>query len=248
MVVKSLLVSGSLACLACSPAPALSPAMPLASEQGCRTPNATDYPSERTRVRNHTDFTRQHYPGRILEFRQDPLECGDTVMLGDSLTERFDWQGSINASGSVRNRGIAGDTSDGVLARLEELHAAQPRAVFLMIGTNDLWTSNSPRKVAGNIEQIISELRTNNPEVAIYLQTVLPLRSEPALNRKVQQINARLVELAGDSDIELIDTYAHFRDGNGLLAQEFTDDGVHLTGVAYARWVELINQRISVSD
>lgn len=248
MVSKSLLTSAVLACLACSPVPRSSPATPLASEQHCRTPSETDYPSKRTRIRNHTAFARQHYPERILEFAQDPLECGDTVMLGDSLTERFDWQSSINASGSIRNRGIAGDTSDGVLARLGELHAARPRAVFLMIGTNDLWTSNSPREVAENIEEILAELRSFNPAVTIYLQTVLPLRSEPALNRKVQQINARLADLAEISEIELIDTYAHFSDGNGLLAAEYTNDGVHLTGAAYAQWVKLINQHISESD
>lgn len=245
MLFKPLLASVSLVCLACSPAPALSPASTSAASAECRMPNESDYPSAGTRIRNHTDFARQHYPERIREFAQAPLDCGDIVMLGDSLTERHDWQGLISVSGNVRNRGIAGDTSDGVLARLGELNAAKPRAVLLMIGTNDLWTSNSPRRVATNVEQIIAALRAGNPDGIIYLQTVLPLRSEPALNRKVEQINVRLVSLAQSNNVRLIDTHALLRDSDGLLAAPFTDDGVHLTETGYARWVAMLNQTIS---
>ena len=247
---KPLLAAGLLASAACphastSPALATPPADPVPSAQGCRIPTASDYPSAKVRIRNHTDFARQHYPDRIQEFAQNPLECGDIVMLGDSLTERFDWRGAFAGSGAIRNRGIAGDTSDGVLARLGELNAVKPRAVFLMIGTNDLWTSNSPKKVASNIKQIIAELRAGSPETNIYLQTVLPLRSEPALNRKVREINALLVSLAKSDGVRVIDTHALLQDENGLLAQQFTDDGVHLTASAYSRWVASINQAIA---
>lgn len=215
--------------------------------QLCRTPNQSDYPSSRTRISNHTDFARQHYPARIAEFARVPLNCGDIVMLGDSLTERFDWQRSVEAPAPVRNRGIAGDTSDGIIARLAEIVAVRPRAVFIMIGTNDLWTTNSPRKVAQNVEEAIRTLRTDNPELPIYIQTVLPVRSEPNLNRRVTRINAELVTLASTHDVIMIDTYASLVDASGLLAAPYTDDGVHLTAAGYARWVELLNRALEAA-
>ena len=39
---------------------------------------------------------------------------------------------------NIKNRGIGGDTTDGVLARLDEVIYFQPEAVFLLIGINDL--------------------------------------------------------------------------------------------------------------
>ena len=110
-----------------------------------------------------------------------------------------------------------------------------------MIGTNDLWTPNSPRRVAQNVQQAILTLRTNNPELPIYIQTVLPVRSEPHLNRRVIRINAELVTVASAHNVTVIDTYSSFVDPSGLLAAPYTDDGVHLTAAGYARWADLLN-------
>ena len=241
VAVKFLHTASVVTMFTCSSMALASPATPAAPAQICRTPGASDYPSSRLRVATHTGFARQHYPARLAEFARDPLRCGDIVFIGDSLTERFNLQPSIEAPAPVRNRGIAGDTSDGIIARLDELVAVRPRAVFIMIGTNDLWTPNSPRRVAQNVQQAILTLRTNNPELPIYIQTVLPVRSEPHLNRRVIRINAELVTVASAHNVTVIDTYSSFVDPSGLLAAPYTDDGVHLTAAGYARWADLLN-------
>ena len=89
----------------------------------CRAIGSQDYPASTLRIATHTAFARDHYPNRIAEFVRFPLNCGEIVMLGDSLTERHDWNGLLTAQAIVRNRGIAGDTTDGVLARLDEIIA-----------------------------------------------------------------------------------------------------------------------------
>jgi lysophospholipase L1-like esterase len=63
---------------------------------------------------------------------------GSIVFLGDSITDFF----RVNEffpGVYVINRGISGDTTDGVLNRLaESVYELSPSKIFLMIGTNDL--------------------------------------------------------------------------------------------------------------
>ena len=228
-------------CIAFAPAALFGSA---AESKGCRAITLEDYPTKKVRIATHTYFTRSHYPERIAEFSQNPLGCSEIVMLGDSHTERHNWSGTLDAPQKVRNRGIAGDTSDGVLERLDEIIASRPHAVFLLIGTNDLWSNNSSKKTAKNIECIIRALRAENPQLPVFLETVFPLRSEPARNGKVRLINAQLVDLARTNDVTLIDTYSAMVDENGLLRSQYTDDGVHLTSAGYEVWVSLLNDEI----
>ena len=70
-------------------------------------------------------------------FATNPVQPGDVVFLGDSLTDEARWE-ELFAGLAVRNRGVPGDTTADVLARLEPIARAEPAQVFLMIGTNDL--------------------------------------------------------------------------------------------------------------
>ena len=60
----------------------------------------------------------------------------DVVMRGDSLTEVADWRAML-PDVDVANQGISGDTTAGLLLRLDLVRQAQPRVVAIMIGVND---------------------------------------------------------------------------------------------------------------
>jgi len=62
------------------------------------------------------------------------------VFLGDSITQGWgDQMGGSFPGMKVANRGISGDTSRGVLIRLQEdVLSLNPSAIVLLIGTNDL--------------------------------------------------------------------------------------------------------------
>lgn len=207
----------------------------------CRSIVASDYPPLTARVSSHSDFAASHYPDRIRQFAHEPLACGDIVMLGDSLTEKYDWSQVLKTEWPVRNRGIAGDTSDGVLMRLDEIVASKPRVVFLLIGTNDLWSSNSAKKVLQNIDLATAKIREASPQTKIFVQTVFPLRSSPELNSKVKKINKVLQMQASDGRYQIVDTYTLMSDSTGLLRTELTSDGVHLNSAGYRLWAELLN-------
>lgn len=211
------------------------------NDLGCRPIVASDYPPATVQVPSHSDFAKSHYPDRIRQFAKEPLACGGIVMLGDSLTEKHDWSPDLKTEWPARNRGIAGDTSDGLLLRLGEIAASKPRAVFLLIGTNDLWSRNSGKKVAQNIDLATAKIRAGSPQTKVFVQTVFPLRSSPELNSKVRKINKALQMLASDGRYRIVDTYTLMSDSTGLLRAELTTDGVHLNSQGYRLWAELLN-------
>src|SRR5262245_42569936 len=77
-----------------------------------------------------------YYRSKLASFEQAAGDA-DVIMLGDSITEKIDWR-ELFPGVSILNRGIGGDTSAGVLKRLDEVIARHPKIVFLMVGVNDL--------------------------------------------------------------------------------------------------------------
>ena len=75
----------------------------------------------------------------------------------------------------MANRGISGDTTRGVLLRLEEdVIKLNPSGVVILIGTNDLEEGDSADSVAGNLKLIISQLKKHNSKMPILLCQVMP--------------------------------------------------------------------------
>jgi hypothetical protein len=91
------------------------------------------FPPMDTVIATHNEWTQSHYKTRISTFKQDSIYPNSIVMLGNSLTELGDdWEDRLNED-RVSNRGISGDNSDGVLARLGEIKCAKPMSIFIMI-------------------------------------------------------------------------------------------------------------------
>ncbi|MEO6015685.1 MAG: GDSL-type esterase/lipase family protein [Polaromonas sp.] len=167
----------------------------------------------------------------------------DVAMLGDSLTDGAEWR-EIFPGLDIVNRGIDSDTTDGVLARLEDLVSGKPRQVFVMIGLNDFADSaRSVDAVFTNYRAIVSRLEQAG--VKVFVQSTLPCnetkgawKSCATLNSNIRQLNARLATLAS-ARVTFIDLTPALTDAKGLK-DAFTFDGVHLNGEGYRRWKEAI--------
>ena len=97
------------------------------------------YPKKDLVFQYQDDWGKGNYKKLIEEFKKEPLDFGDIVFLGNSITAGGkDWSERLNQP-NIKNRGIGGDVTEGVLARLDELIYFKPRTVFLLIGINDLW-------------------------------------------------------------------------------------------------------------
>lgn len=197
-----------------------------------------------------TPTAQRHFSERLEDFSEAPLNCREIVMLGDSLTELHVWNEAVANNLVLRNRGISWDTSDGLLLRLDEIIAIRPRAVFLLIGTNDLWSGNSPETTASNILKIADRIRTQSPGSLIFVQTIFPVTGAPlnwgaAPNKKVRTINALLKSESDKAGYTLLDTYALMVDRNGFLNAAYTTDGVHLNERGYDVWSALVSDALA---
>lgn len=127
------------------------------------------YPSPTVVIPYHSEWTKTHYIERIAEFKANPLQLEDIVFIGNSITEYGGNWGQRFNNGKVKNRGIAGDVTAGILNRLSEIYYYKPKKVFLKIGINDLFHDElTPEYVANNIKSIVDKIHQESPETKIY--------------------------------------------------------------------------------
>lgn len=209
------------------------------------------YPTNKNVSRYHNDSTQKYYPKRILEFKNKPLEFSEIVFIGNSITEGGqDWSAKFGLN-HIRNRGIAGDVTDGVLKRLDEIVYFKPKAVFILIGVNDLFSlhhneDNSALKyekvvpsveyIGKNILKIAKIIHRKSPATKIYVRTLLPSRRE-YLKEDIFLLNKIIKKNEAKGFYEVIDLYSQFVDSHGELSKELTKDGVHLNDKGYEKWV-----------
>ncbi|MFY8005299.1 MAG: GDSL-type esterase/lipase family protein [Chitinophagaceae bacterium] len=204
------------------------------------------YPAPSTIILYHNNqWARDNYTKRIQEFKNDPLLFGETVFIGNSLTEQGgDWSIKFGLKG-IRNRGIAGDVTDGVIKRLDEIIFYKPKAVFLLIGVNDIFNLQggggiaSANYIANNIISIASKIKQGSPNSHIYIQTILPSTNELKMN--TQLINSIIKNNDSKGNYTVIDLYSGFTNSQGLMPQEFTTDGLHLNNLGYKVWISLLD-------
>ena len=177
-----------------------------------------------------------NYTHRQTLFERLPRPGGRIVFAGDSLTQGCEWGEWY--SGAL-NRGIGGDTSAGFLKRVHSITELRPRAVFLMIGSNDLFNLGlGPEQTLANIRGIVTEIRHASPQTAIYLQSNLPTWSVRQ-NVHTRAVNRGLRTMADGKTAFYVDLYPAFL-RNDVLNPEFTSDGGHLNGNGYEVWKRLI--------
>lgn len=199
-------------------------------------------------ISSHSQWAREYWPGRVEHFKRNPLLGGEIVLLGDSITEHGIYYKEdlyTEKKEVYRNRGISGDTSEGVLARLEEVIAGKPKAVFIKIGINDLLTAElHPEKIHNNIKKIVLMIREGSPSTHVVVQSILPT-THREVNGRVERTNRLLKESFEGVENGFLNLYPHFISQEGLLKPSFTNDGLHLTFQGYERWGELLSPFIA---
>jgi lysophospholipase L1-like esterase len=162
------------------------------------------------------------------------------VFLGDSITQL--WGGGLGAAFpgvKVANRGISGDTTRGVLIRLQEdVLALDPAAVVLLVGTNDLEEGATPEVAAGNMALILAALERHDDRMPIVLCQVFP--SSATMKRPADQIKAMnalyLAAVKGNSRVTVVETWPLFADATGNAKAAEFPDLLHPNEAGYAKW------------
>src|SRR5690606_25988138 len=77
------------------------------------------------------------YQSRVEWHASFPTSSDDLVFLGNSIVFWADWN-ELTGIPTIKNRGIPGDITFGVLERLADITAGKPAKIFILIGINDL--------------------------------------------------------------------------------------------------------------
>jgi len=167
------------------------------------------------------------------------------VFLGDSITQGWgdDFRGHF-AGMKLANRGISGDTTRGMLIRLEEdVLSLNPSAVVMLMGTNDIEVGVDPAAIGRNFAKIIEALKKHNPEMPIVLCRMFPSSGSKKRPKetiaKVNQLYDATVN--GDSQITVVDTWTLFANAEGDATPQWFPDLLHLNKEGYDRWAAAVS-------
>jgi lysophospholipase L1-like esterase len=169
-----------------------------------------------------------------------------SILLGDSLSLWFPAE-LLPPQRTWLNQGISGETSAGLLERLELIDKSQPEVIFVLIGINDLIGGMKDETIVANQQLIIRYLRQVHPQAKIVVQSILPHGAERITwegrdrlvaipNTRILALNGQIKALAKSEDVIYLDLYPLFADANGNLNTELTSDGLHLNAQGYKVW------------
>lgn len=184
-----------------------------------------------------------YYLNRQTVYDMFPSTKNDIVFAGDSHTQNFA-TGDYLKGYLIRNRGINGDISAGLLKRVGELTNGGPKKIFIEIGFNDVWHKIKPDSTIKNIQLIVGKIKKQSPRSKIYILNVFPTANTNmnGVNPQniIPELNKKLVAFCNSNDIAVVDLYSKLSD-NGSLNKEYDcGDGVHLNGKGYSLWSSTI--------
>jgi lysophospholipase L1-like esterase len=198
-------------------------------------------------------FQAKHQANREVAKQGD----AEVLFMGDSITDF--WR---NADGpfagkpvldkhfgqwKVANFGIAGDTTQGVLYRLQngEGQGFSPRAIMLMIGTNNT-ARNSAAEIAEGIGAVVVELQRDFPQAKILLLGVFP-RGRPAdpVRGTIAEINRTIAKLHDGERVHYLDIGAQFLAPDGTIPADVMSDLLHPSAQGYEIWAQAVKEPLT---
>lgn len=127
---------------------------------------------------------QNHYAVKMGEFsKMRAIDSTDVVMLGAGLTEYAgDWNVLLHWK-RVRNRGIAGDDASGLFRRLQQILAGRPKAIFLMVGRDDILNHRSVEETYQSCIKIITYIRRESPGTRLFVESNLPVHETFSMDK-----------------------------------------------------------------
>jgi len=204
-------------------------------------------------VPNLAQFFQQKHQQNLAAKSPDT----ELLLMGDSITDF--WRNEEgNFAGKpildeyfsqwkIANFGIAGDTTQGVLYRLQngEGEGFSPRAVMLMIGTNNTGRNNAA-EIAEGVGAVVLSLEQHFPEAQILLLGIFP-RSTPddPVRGTIREINQIISRLDADEHVHYLDIGDVFLESDGSISPEIMSDRLHPTTAGYRRWAEAVKEPLA---
>ena len=185
----------------------------------------------------------------------------DLLFVGDSITDWFSnprGQNQTPAAGievwnanfgplKPANFGIAGDTTQGVLWRMQngELDGFQAKLIVLMLGTNNI-NRNANDDIAEGDRAIVNEFLKRQPQAKVLLLGVFPRgpAADNPFRASIKAINDKLATFADNQRVFYMDIGDKFLAADGTLPAEIMPDGLHPNAQGYKIWADAIHARV----
>jgi lysophospholipase L1-like esterase len=196
--------------------------------------------------------------GRRHEAFVNTAKTGDFDILfyGDSITDLWNVESDpagnsggkrvLNkyfGDGKVANFGVSGDTTQGILWGLQngEGQGHKPKAVMLMIGTNNTGGASGP-EIAEGVGAVVLELRKDFPDAKILLLAIFPRGSSPAdpNRRKCEEANQIIAKLDDQNHVFFLNINSRFLNDKGGLIGFRPTDNLHPVEEGYEIWASAV--------
>jgi N-acetylglucosamine-6-sulfatase len=156
------------------------------------------------------------------------------ALVGDSITAEGEWTDWLPDL-ETHNLGLSGDTTDDLIARLDDIIQLEPTDIALLIGTNDLGTRRTVEHLVRNIEFVLVSLRRDLPGVRMLLQSIMPRGSDFADD--IRDANRHLRQFAPSVRAQYLDLWPALAGDDGGIQPRYSDDRLHLTPGGYDAWL-----------
>lgn len=172
---------------------------------------------------------------------------GDSLTFGYDVSNKEKWHVIVEKKTGIRmqNSGINGDTTAGMLARIQQqVFDAKPDGVILMGGYNDIFFKGSWERAAQNMKIMVDQFRAQNlvTFVAIPPPILLPVavkEGEEAIDFEKSSVMIEaycqwLKDFTAASHMTALD----FRNGIDWTDQDLYLDGIHQSPVGHQRMAD----------
>lgn len=171
----------------------------------------------------------------------------DVAFYGNSITYASNFDEIFAADSlSLINLGYPGDNILGMINRLDMLEACHPNKIFLMAGINGL-KDQSPDEFSLQYEQLVDSIQYRLPNAKILLESILPvnptMKMGIATNHQILTANDSIRAIAHRKKLIYINLHNLYVE-DGIMATQYTTDGLHLKPEAYKIWADEIYKYI----
>lgn len=192
----------------------------------------------------HSDWGRwEKYREQYAKAKQ--ADQGAVVFLGDSITFHFDLAKAFPGL-KTANRGLSGDTTRGMLYRLQEdvldLH---PKLIVLLCGVNDLSEAmaghgGSTETLAGNVRLMLEKINEKQPKTPVLVCEIMP-----AGKRGLKEANEAVDKVVSDfPNAHRLKIHNLFLNLDGRQNKALFKDGTHPNEDGYAVWQTALQPEI----
>ena len=167
-------------------------------------------------------------------------ETVDTLLFGHSYFELWsNWKADLKNVpniGTYTNIGVGGSIAAHWTRMRDAILAYRPSTVIYMIGINDITGGVSPASVAGDVEWLLDELKTELPELKAVVLSVNYCPAREQFRTQIRDTNELFKSLCARNDwMNYAEMLTAFCDIGDTPAARWFTDGLHPSADGYTQ-------------